>query len=108
LSLLRAPLYPDPEADQGEHTLRVSIRPDSSIADAAREGYRLNLPPRQLLGGNPVASVLSLSSDAVIVEAVKLAEDRSGDVIVRLYEALGGRASATLSVAFAFDAVIET
>jgi alpha-mannosidase len=29
----------------------------------------------------------------VFVEAVKLAEDRSGDVIVRLYEALGGRAT---------------
>ena len=28
---------PDPEADQGEHTFRVSIRP----ADVVREGYRL-------------------------------------------------------------------
>ena len=29
---------------------------------------------------------------AVVVEAVKLAEDGSGDVVVRLYEALGTRA----------------
>jgi alpha-mannosidase len=29
---------------------------------------------------------------------VKLAEDRSGDVIVRLYEALGGRAATTVSM----------
>jgi alpha-mannosidase len=108
LSLLRAPLYPDPEADQGEHTLRVSIRPDASIADAAREGYRLNLPLRPLVGGAPVAPLMSVSSDAIVIEAVKLAEDRSGDVIVRLYEALGGRASTTLSTSFAFDEVIET
>src|SRR5690606_10914491 len=92
LSLLRAPLYPDPEADQGEHTFRVSIRPDAAIADAVREGYRLNLPARNIMGAEPVAPVVTVSSAAVVVEAVKLAEDRSGDVIVRLYEAHGGRA----------------
>ncbi|WP_341945059.1 glycoside hydrolase family 38 C-terminal domain-containing protein [Microbacterium sp. LWH11-1.2] len=108
LSLLRAPLFPDPDADQGEHTFRVSVRPDASIADAVREGYRLNLPVRALSGAGPVAPLLSVSSDAVVVEAVKLAEDRSGDVIVRLYEAHGGRAAATLSTAFAFGTVVET
>lgn len=108
LSLLRAPLYPDPESDQGEHTFRVTIRPGAEIADAVREGYRLNLPTRTLAGANAVAPVVEVSSDAVVVEAVKLAEDRSGDVIVRMYEAHGGRASATLSTAFSFDGVIET
>ncbi|MFK3678614.1 alpha-mannosidase [Microbacterium sp. NPDC090218] len=108
LSLLRAPLYPDPDADQGTHTFRVSVRPSSSIADAVREGYRLNLPMRPLRGAGPVEPLLAVSSDAVVVEAVKLAEDRSGDLIVRLYEAHGGRAAATLSCAFAFDGVIET
>ncbi|MGO2682637.1 MAG: alpha-mannosidase [Microbacterium sp.] len=108
LSLLRAPLYPDPEADQGEHTFRVSIRPDASIADAVREGYRLNLPTRQVVGAQGIAPLLSVSSDAVVVEAVKLAEDRSGDVIVRLYEAFGGRAQVTLSTSFAFDGFSET
>ena len=34
------------------------------------------------------------------VEAVKLADDRSGDVVVRLYEALGGRATARIRAAF--------
>lgn len=108
LSLLRAPLYPDPEADQGEHTFRVSVRPASSIADAVREGYRVNLPVRPLRGAGAVEPLLGVSSDAVVVEAVKLAEDRSGDLVARLYEAHGGRASATLSTAFGFDAVIET
>src|SRR5690606_23601126 len=108
LSLLRAPLYPDPEADQGEHTFRVSVRPDASIGDAVREGYRMNLPPRSITGGEGAAPLLELSSDAVVVEAVKLAEDRSGDLIVRLYEAHGGRATTELSTGFAFDGVRET
>lgn len=108
LSLLRAPLFPDPEADQGEHTFRVSVRPGAGIADAVREGYRLNLPPRELTGAAPAEPLVAVSSDAVVVEAVKLAEDRSGDVVVRLYEAHGGRAHATLSTSFAFDRVSET
>ena len=108
LSLLRAPLYPDPEADQGEHTFRVSVRPGATIADAVQEGYRLNLPLREITGAGPVAPLIEVSSDAVVIEAVKLAEDRSGDVIVRLYEAHGGRAAATVTPSFAFDTVIET
>lgn len=108
LSLLRAPLFPDPEADQGEHTFRVSIRPGADIADAVREGYRLNLPLRELTGAGPVDPLVTVSSDAVVVESVKLAEDRSGDVVVRLYEAHGGRATATLSTAFGFASVSET
>ncbi|MEU6077731.1 glycosyl hydrolase-related protein [Micromonospora sp. NPDC047074] len=30
-----------------------------------------------------------MTHEGVIVEAVKLADDRSGDVVVRLYESLG-------------------
>ena len=45
---------------------------------------------------------------AVVVEAVKLADDRSGDVVVRLYEALGGRATATLSPSFPVLGAVET
>lgn len=108
LSLLRAPLFPDPEADQGEHTFRISVRPDATIADAIREGYRLNLPVRAVSGAWPVEPLFTMSSDAVVIEAVKLAEDRSGDVIVRLYEAHGGRVMATLTTAFDFDTVVET
>lgn len=108
LSLLRAPLYPDPHADQGEHTFRISVRPGASIPDAVIDGYRLNVPARRIEGAAPVPRLLTLDSAAVVVEAVKLAEDRSGDVIVRLYEAWGGRADATLSTAFEFGEVRET
>ncbi len=86
----------------------MSVRPDATIADAVREGYRLNLPVRPVSGSGPVEPLLAVSSDAVVVEAVKLAEDRSGDVIVRLYEAHGGRAKAQLSTVFDVDAVVET
>jgi len=118
MSLLRAPVYPDPDADQGAHRLRVGLVVGADVADAVREGYRMNLPVREVAtpAGSaardlaPVVQVLDADgapSTGVVVEAVKMAEDRSGDVVVRLYEALGGRASARVVAGFAHGAVSE-
>ena len=63
------------------------------MLDAADAGYRLNLPVRTVPGRPTVEPLVTVVVAAVVVEAVKLAEDRSGDVVVRLYEALGGRAT---------------
>ncbi|MEU9147692.1 glycoside hydrolase family 38 C-terminal domain-containing protein [Streptomyces sp. NPDC048349] len=108
LSLLRAPRYPDPETDQGAHTLRFALAPGAEIGDAVREGHALNLPERVVSGAGPVAPLLAVDNDAVVVEAVKLAEDRGGDVVVRLYESRGGRARATLTPGFPVAAAVES
>jgi len=107
-SLLRAPTFPDPHADQGEHRLATSIRISASVLDAVAEGYRLNVPPRAFTGAGDIAPVVTVDNPAVVIEAVKLAEDGSGDVIVRLYEANGSRGRATLLPGFAVSSVIET
>ena len=96
-SLLRAPLYPDPRADQGRHVLRTTVRPAAGIAEAVEEGYRTNLPLRQVHGDHQVTPLVLVSNPAVVVESVKLAEDPSGDLVVRLYESLGGRVTATVT-----------
>ncbi|MFC9558654.1 alpha-mannosidase [Agromyces sp. NPDC056965] len=106
VSLLRAPVFPDPNADQGRHELTVSIRPGADIRAAVDEGYRMNLPQRTITGGRDVAPLVRVSHPAVMVEAVKLAEDRSGDLIVRLYEAEGTRA--VTDVEFDVDAASVT
>ncbi|MBN9100993.1 MULTISPECIES: glycoside hydrolase family 38 C-terminal domain-containing protein [unclassified Pseudonocardia] len=100
LSLLRAPLYPDPESDQGEHELHCALVVGATIGDAVREGYRINLPLRARAGAGPVEPLVTVDDPAVVVEAVKLAEDRSGDVVVRLYEAHGSRVRTRLRTAF--------
>jgi alpha-mannosidase len=107
-SLLRAPLFPDPHADQGAHSFRTSVRPGAGILDAAYEGYRTNLPLRRARGGAAPAPLVTVSPGSILVEAVKLAEDRSGDVIVRLYEASGARASATIGFGFEAGEPVET
>lgn len=100
LSLLRAPLFPDPQADQGRHRMVTVLHPGADLADAVADGYRTNLPRRVIAGEHAVAPLVTVSNPAVVVEAVKLAEDRSGDVIVRLYESLGAKASARVTYNF--------
>jgi len=97
-SLLRAPRFPDPSADQGRHVFRHSVSVGDLLAGVA-EGYRVNLPLRPAAGG-PVEPIVAVDNPAIVVEAVKLAEDGSQDVIVRLYEARGGRARGRLSPGF--------
>ena len=106
LSLLRAPLFPDPDSDQGRHRFRYSLRPASEISDAVAEGYRLNIPLRSVTGtaGADLPPLLATDHPAVVVETVKLAEDRSGDIVVRLYEAHGSRAEARLRTGFEYGA----
>ncbi|HET9348351.1 MAG TPA: glycoside hydrolase family 38 C-terminal domain-containing protein [Arthrobacter sp.] len=105
LSLLRAPKFPDPAADRGRHELNVTIRPGASIADAVEEGYRTNLAPRVVKGAHGVEPLIAVSNPALVVEAVKLAEDGSGDVIVRVYESLGQRSAGTVTAGFAATGV---
>ncbi len=108
LSLLRAPRCPDPHADQGEHRLRYALMPGADIVDAVREGYALNLPERRVRGSTVLTPLVSIAEASVVVEAVKLAEDRSGDLVVRLYEAAGRRTHTHLTIGFAVADVHET
>ncbi|MEV8320230.1 glycoside hydrolase family 38 C-terminal domain-containing protein [Streptomyces sp. NPDC059900] len=107
-SLLRAPRFPDPETDQGVHRFRHALVPGAGIGDAVREGYRINLPERQLTGGGEVTPLVTVDNDAVVVTAVKLADDGSGDVVVRFHESRGGRAKATLTAGFPVGSVEAT
>ncbi|MCX2949563.1 alpha-mannosidase [Lentzea sp. NEAU-D7] len=108
LSLLRAPRFPDPETDQGEHRFRYALVVGAGIPEAIDAGYRINLPPQAVRGSRAPEPLVRTDNPAVRVEAVKLADDRSGDVVVRLYEAHGGRARASISTSFAHTRIQET
>ncbi|MET8975456.1 glycoside hydrolase family 38 C-terminal domain-containing protein [Streptomyces sp. NPDC004539] len=101
LSLVRAPRIPDPGADQGRHRFTYSLLPGASIADAVAEGYSLNLPLRLAESTGAADPVVSVDGEGVTVEAVKLADDSSGDLVVRLYESSGGRARGVLRTSVA-------
>jgi len=100
LSLMRAPHSPDPRTDLDTHHFSYSLVPGAEIADAVNAGYALNLPLRAVGASSAPDPIVSVDHSAITVEAVKLADDRSGDVIVRLYEAHGGRAAGTVRAGF--------
>ncbi|MCU1648704.1 MAG: alpha-mannosidase [Nocardia sp.] len=99
-SLLRAPRFPDPETDHGAHTFRHSLIPGASLGDAVSAGYRINLAPFTPAVAKAVAPLFTIDNDAVVSSAVKLADDGSGDIVLRIYEAQGGRASALVTTGF--------
>jgi len=96
ISLLRGPNFPDPAADRGTHLLHYGIVPDAQITDAVEWGHALGDALRAVGSCASVAALATASPGNVVIDTVKLAEDRSGDVIVRLYESAGTRTRATL------------
>lgn len=107
-SIIRGPKFPDPDCDMGEHTMRFRIVPGATYDDAVREAWALNLPTAQLTAAHEVAPLLVVDGEGCVVETVKLAEDRSGDVVVRCYEPRGCRSTATVRADFAHTGVVVT
>lgn len=98
LSLLRAPRFPDPETDQGPHQHSYGLVIGADAQSATEEGIKLNTPLRHVRGAGGVAPLAGIDGDGVLISSVKYAHDRSGDLIVRLYEPSGRNAQARLSV----------
>ena len=92
------------------HRASVPLRVGAGIPEAVAEGYRLNLPLCSVTGVRAarVDPLIEVDHPAVVVEAVKLAEDRSGDLIVRLSETHGSRMRARVIRHFAATDVTET
>ncbi len=82
------------------HVVNHALVVGAGIPEAIEEGYRINLPERVVTGADGVAPLVAVDNGNVIVEAIKLADDQSGDVVVRLYESTGGRSRATVTPSF--------
>jgi alpha-mannosidase len=99
-SLLRSPAYPDPTADRGRHVQRLALLVGTGLEEATRAGHAMR---RALVPGATdavdVDPVVSVTGHGVVVDAIKLADDRSGDLVVRVHEALGARTTATVRCA---------
>lgn len=108
LTLLKAPLWPDPQADRGRHHFTYALYPHGGDWRAGRtpqQAIALTTPLRPVVGaaaGSPKAatlvfqgSLIDLDGDGVHLAAVKLAED-STDYILRFWELYGNGAPLNL------------
>ena len=106
LTLLRAGTCPDFRTDNRVHNFTYAFTAwegDFASCDVVKQGYEVNVAPVVAAGGALDASYLSVDRDNIMIDAVKLAEDGSGDIIVRLYESKKAASSAKLNVNFAKD-----
>ena len=113
ISLLRAPTYPDPEADQGEHRFAYALLPHAGRwnEDTIAAAYAFNDPLIAWSGKGSGASsgtaLVQADQPNIVIETVKQAEDSNG-VIVRLYESQRKRGPVQLKAGFDLSAVWHT
>lgn len=117
LSLLRAPTYPDEEADQGAHSFTYSLVPHVGTlreSDTVRYAYDLNDPTAALPAcgdkttlplSYSVVSVCGKAAEHVVCETVK-EEEYGQNTVVRMYECRGERAKATVKLGIPAKSVI--
>jgi alpha-mannosidase len=107
LSLLRSSTMPDPLADRGHHSFTYALQPhagtfhDAGVpVHAAQLGVSPDTRPATATTGEWAATqgLVTSSSPGVVVSAVKRA-DESDDLVVRLFEAWGGRRRTRLTLA---------
>lgn len=106
LTLLRASVFPDPQADRGEHHLRWSLMPhagDWRAAGVDAEAESLTRPFREHTGRRPAPFTLeTIGPVAVEIAAVKRSEDGQARII-RLVEKHGGHGTAVLRMSESFS-----
>ena len=111
LTLLKAPLVPDMTADRGIHEFTYSFylwNGNFHDSDVIREAYNLNSPVCIIEGDAGEMRLFSVDQRDIIIETVKLAEDRSEDIILRLYQSTGATTVCNLNTVFPLEKAWET
>ena len=90
LSLLRAAASPEMRADNGHHEFTYAFTAwEGSFLESpvVREAYDLNIPLQTTDCACEPFSAFEVNRANIFIDTVKPAEDGSGDIILRLYEA---------------------
>lgn len=116
MTLLRSPIDPDEEADQGDHSIEYALYThagDWRAADTPLRGNELNYTPHVIhpakhKGKLPASySFFSASPDNVVLTAIKRAEDGDG-FIIRFVETEGRPVTAQITLPWTPKKILET
>ena len=103
LSLLRNPYNPDPEPDNGNHTIKFAFAPHGAVisnSELVRQGMAYNRPNIDILSAVNLAESANLTiagTDAVICTSVRNAE-YSDKIAIRFFNASDADATANISI----------
>jgi len=105
ITLLRAPLEPDYNADRGEHDFTYSLYPHAggwAQAGTVQAAFELNVPAdvceEPASCGTLPPSLVTVDHASVVLDTFKKAEDGNG-YILRLYESCGNGGQVTVTLA---------
>lgn len=111
LTLLKSALSPDMFADKGIQSFKYAFHAwNGSFAacDLVREGYQLNVPIRISDGVSAEQSFFWVSSPNIVIDTIKMAEDQTGDLILRMYESKRMATRSTLGTSLDIISILET
>ena len=101
LTLLRASASPEMQADNRVHQFTYAFTAwEGSFAesDVLREALALNVPAAVVQGKCEDFSAFTVDKKSVVIDTVKPAEDGSGDLILRVYEAMNAPGTAEICI----------
>jgi alpha-mannosidase len=116
LTLLRSPVYPDPDADRGHQHFTYTLYPHAGTwktADTVLRGYEYNY---KMYAGQTMAhagelptshSFVSIKPDNLVMTAMKRSEDGDG-LILRFYEWAGKQTQAQITLPAGATHAVET
>ena len=110
LSLLRSPIHPDPAADKRINRFSYALyawEGEDGLAGLQRQAYELNVGATLAKGAGGSGSLMKIEQPNIFVEALKPAEDESGDLVLRVYEATRVATKARLHFGLPVKAVYE-
>ena len=111
LSLLKGAIYPDPDADRGEHEFTYSLYPHKGNFVAGKvteQAWSLNSPMLVSKGAGEEGCLFKLDkNDSLAIDAIKRQEGGKG-IILRFHEHTGSKRKITLEPQFAFESWQET
>lgn len=102
LNLLRSPVYPDPNADRGEHHFKYAFMPhagDAYESEVIKQAYLYNMPLVATRNNVVISSPMSFDASNIIIETIKPSENSKG-IIVRAYECQGKETTTVMTSSF--------
>lgn len=107
ITLMRAPVLPDPTADMGISEFRYGVYAHENSwngSDTVKEAFAENVPMSAYFvengnGKSSEFSYITLSDDKIMIDAVKKARDGNG-IIIRMYETNSHSAEVNINLPF--------
>lgn len=103
-------MVPNIDADKGIQEFVYSFYVWNGSFDKClveREAYELNTKPVVMFGEGKEKSFFKITEKNIILDSIKIAEDDSGDLILRLYEARNSSLKCNISTCFSLISVYE-